>query len=278
MPISHPSQLSEMDDPIANNWDLKRKTVAQIRREVKQLQPPFLPKLLEALRLDGRRGLFDLYLRLKSIERNQADALAHTHRLTEYERTALQRNYSRVAGVDEAGRGPWAGPLVAAAVVLRRDAHIPGLTDSKLLTDKKRRRLRPEIVRQAQAVGVAVVDATTIDRIGIQRANIEAMMVAVSRLTPAPDFVLVDGFELPECPTPFLALKKGDRRSLSIAAASVVAKVTRDDAMIQMHEQYPHYGFARNKGYGTREHLRAIERFGICPAHRRSFAPISSRL
>lgn len=193
-----------------------------------------------------------------------------------FERDAAVRGFRRVAGVDEAGRGPLAGPIVAGAVVLREP--IPGLNDSKLLSEAQREDLFQRLQDGGHAVGCAIVSAEEIDALGIQPANYAAMLRAVAALTPQPDFLLVDGFSIPGCTTPHLRLVKGDRRSLSIAAASIIAKVTRDRLMIELDGRCPGYGFARHKGYATREHLDALKRLGPCPAHRRSFAPLATTL
>lgn len=189
-----------------------------------------------------------------------------------FERELWAQGFARVAGVDEAGRGPLAGPLVAAAVVLSRP--VPGLNDSKQLTAGQRERLFARLHDEAHAIGVALVEASEIDRHGIQRANYGAMARAVDALDPPPDFLLVDGFEIRGCPLPQKGVVKGDALSQSIAAASIVAKVTRDRIMEVLDRRFPGYGFAKHKGYGTREHLDALSRLGPCPAHRMSFAPL----
>jgi ribonuclease HII len=189
----------------------------------------------------------------------------------EFEREALENGFSRVAGVDEAGRGPLAGPIVGAAVIL--SAPLAGLNDSKQLTLELRERLFEEICSGAHAVGVAIVSSEDIDRRGIQSANYEVMVRSAMQVSP--DFLLVDGFRIPACPFPQRRLIKGDCRSLSIAAASIVAKVTRDRMMAELDARYPEYGFARHKGYGTAEHLEAIRRHGPCAVHRLSFAPLA---
>lgn len=190
---------------------------------------------------------------------------------TEFERDAATQGIQRVAGVDEAGRGPLAGPIVAAAVMLADP--IAGLDDSKRLSEKRRESLFQEITAGAHAVGIAVVAPETIDQLGIQVANYKAMTDALLALDPRPELALVDGFNVPGCPIRHLRIVKGDQRSCSIAAASIVAKVTRDRILHDLDAVHPEYGFARHKGYGTRQHLDAIEEHGPCPAHRRSFAP-----
>lgn len=194
--------------------------------------------------------------------------------MTEFEREGFALGWRRIAGVDEAGRGPLAGPIVAAAVVLGEP--IDGLNDSKQLSEGRRETLFAELERGPHVIGVAIIDPGRIDSVGIQAANYAAMAEAAAALVPPPDFLLVDGFAIRGCEIPQKRIIKGDARSLSIAAASIVAKVTRDRLMVSLHEAYPKYGFDRHKGYGTRAHLDALERNGPCPAHRRSFAPLAA--
>jgi ribonuclease HII len=181
----------------------------------------------------------------------------------------------RVAGVDEVGRGCLAGPVVAAAVVLDPAAHIAGLADSKLVPPEEREALLPLIERRALAFTVAVVEAGEIDRLNIHRASLKAMREAIMALAPLPDVVLVDGFRVPELAIPQRGIVKGDRRCAAIAAASIVAKVTRDRLMLALHGVDPRFGFDRHKGYATPEHLAAVARYGYSVAHRRSFRPPS---
>lgn len=191
--------------------------------------------------------------------------------LFEFERQALQDGFCRIAGVDEAGRGPLAGPVAAAAVILPPAFDAPGLTDSKKLTPRQRDTWYERIREDAVAVGVGVVEADEIDRINILNASLRAMAVAVERLAPAPDFLLIDGIWAIASDLPQTPIVKGDARSLSIAAASVIAKVTRDRIMCDHHARYPEFGFDRHKGYPTREHKAAIRQYGPCPIHRRTF-------
>jgi len=185
---------------------------------------------------------------------------------------AIRRGGVRfVAGVDEVGRGCLAGPVMAGAVVLDPDRLVSGIADSKLLSAEERERLFDEIVRSALAWTVTRVDAAEIDRINIHRASLQAMRDAVLALAPVPGFVLVDGFRIPGLSMPQRALVGGDRRSSAIAAASIVAKVTRDRVMVSLHAQDPRYGFDRHKGYATRQHLDAVARFGYSSVHRKTF-------
>jgi ribonuclease HII len=187
---------------------------------------------------------------------------------------ALRRlGFDRVAGVDEVGRGCLAGPVVAAAVVLDPRAHVAGLADSKVVPADERDVLARLIVGRATAWAVAIVEADEIDRLNIHRASLQAMRQAVGQLAPLPDAVLVDGFRIPDLAIPQRGIVKGDRRCAAIAAASIVAKVTRDRLMQALDAQDPRYGFARHKGYATAEHLEAVARYGYSAVHRRSFRP-----
>lgn len=191
------------------------------------------------------------------------------------ENAVRRQGFEHVAGVDEVGRGCLAGPVFAAAVVLAPDRPVRGLRDSKLLTPSARERLYAQVVERAAAWALAAVDPGEIDRLDIHRASLRAMRDAVAALVPAPDFVLVDGFQIPELAVGQRAVRGGDRRCAVIAAASIVAKVTRDRQMHRLHQADPRYGFDRHKGYATERHLAALRRFGYSPAHRRSFRPRS---
>jgi ribonuclease HII len=187
---------------------------------------------------------------------------------------ALRRvGFVYVAGVDEVGRGCLAGPVVAAAVVLHPDKHIPGVCDSKTVQAPERERLYEKIVRHAVAWAVAGAEPAEIDRINIHQASLRAMQRAVLALAPLPDIVLVDAFRIPDIPMAQRGVPHGDRRCSAIAAASIIAKVTRDRQMLELHGRDPRYGFDRHKGYATADHLDAVARFGYSDVHRRSFRP-----
>jgi ribonuclease HII len=180
-----------------------------------------------------------------------------------------------VAGVDEVGRGCLAGPVVAAAVVLDPDRYVPRIGDSKTVPEPERNRLYERITRTAIAWGVASATCNEIDTINIHQASLRAMQRAVLRMAPLPDFVIVDAFRIPDLPMAQRAVLHGDSRCTAIAAASIVAKVTRDRMMLELHAEDPRYGFDRHKGYATRDHLQAVAQFGYSPAHRQSFRPPS---
>lgn len=195
-----------------------------------------------------------------------------------YENGARAQGFSVVAGVDEAGRGPLAGPVVASAVVLPECFDLTGINDSKKMTPAARERMYKRIILEAEAVGVGIIDACVIDEINILRATHEAMRVALADLGVAADYVLVDGLPVAGLGRQSLAIVGGDSKCVSIGAASIVAKVTRDRIMVELDQVYPDYGFAAHKGYGTREHMQALDRCGPCPAHRKSFAPVAERI
>jgi len=201
--------------------------------------------------------------------------MAKARAMRTLENAVRRFGFHRVAGVDEVGRGCLAGPVVAAAVVLDPGCYIPGVCDSKLVTAPERERLYGVIIRKALAWSVASAPAGEIDDINIHRASLEAMRRAVMGLTPLPDFVLVDAFRIPDLLMAQRGVVHGDRRCTSIAAASIVAKVTRDREMLAYHESDPRYGYDRHKGYATADHLAALARHGYSPLHRRSFRPPS---
>jgi len=205
-------------------------------------------------------------------------ALRMQRDLWDYEIKAGKKGYRLIAGVDEAGRGPLAGPVVAAAVVLPADAILQGLDDSKKLSPTRREELFPKIQTQAVVYGVAVVNPEVIDKINILQAALLAMQQAVEQLQPVPDLLLIDGNQKTASSIEQWAIVKGDSKSLSIAAASVLAKVTRDHIMQDYHHLYPQYEFARHKGYGTKLHRDLIAEHGPCPIHRSTFKGVTEYL
>ena len=194
-----------------------------------------------------------------------------------FERRAHQRNFRRIAGVDEAGRGPLAGPVVAAAVVLPYEIDLPNVRDSKQLSLSQRQACYEKICSVATDIGVGEVSAAEIDRTNILAASLKAMHKAVAQIEPLPDFLLIDGPWEVEVQLPQQAIKRGDQLSISVAAASIVAKVHRDAIMFAYHQSFPNYNFAQNKGYGTKEHRIALSRFGFCPVHRQTFRGVHSK-
>lgn len=197
--------------------------------------------------------------------------------LLHYEEAAFCNGFKAVAGIDEAGRGPLAGPVVAAACLVPKETVIPYINDSKKLTPLMRQRLYQHIVQDLKlCYAVGIVEAPEIDRINIYQATIQAMLLAIERLTVQPDYLLVDGMHVNHPLIPCLKIIKGDSLSQSIAAASIIAKETRDALMGDYHQRWPQYGFNQHKGYGTPQHLKAIEEHGPCEIHRYSFAPIKN--
>ena len=211
-------------------------------------------------------------LRLQREERRQEKLKAERERLEtmrSYERQYALRG--ALCGIDEVGRGPLAGPVVAGAVILPQDCEILYLNDSKKLSEKKRELLYDEIMEKAVAVGIGAVSPERIDEINILQATYEAMREAISKLEPAPDILLNDAVTIPEVTIPQVPIIKGDAKSISIGAASIIAKVTRDRLMVEYDQILPEYGFASNKGYGSAEHIAALKKYGPSPIHRRSF-------
>ena len=192
--------------------------------------------------------------------------------LSKFEKEYFEKGYNLIAGIDEAGRGPLAGPVVAAAVILPKGCLIEGVNDSKKLSEKKREKLYDDIIENAIAWGVGIKDNNVIDEINILEATRLAMHEAIENLQVKPDFIFIDAEKKVDTDKiPYLPIIKGDALSISIAAASIIAKVTRDRIMRQWDEVYPQYGFAKHKGYGTAEHIAAIKEYGLCPLHRLSF-------
>ena len=194
------------------------------------------------------------------------------------EEAARRRGALRIAGLDEVGRGPLFGPVVAAAVILTKDCHLQGLNDSKKLSEKKRNQLEIEIRANAIAWAIAAVDAETIDRINIRQASLLAMRLAIEQLPLSPDFLLIDGRDAVDWDCPQQSVIHGDATSFSIAAASILAKVHRDRLLVELDADYPGYGLAQHKGYPCPAHLAALQRLGPTPLHRKSFHPVAQAL
>lgn len=246
-------------------------TIAEIREKLRQCPASELEAWLREYETDSRKGVRKL---LDGFWKKEAARLKEEQRLDallSYERQCYAEGYGLVAGIDEVGRGPLAGPVVAAAVILPKECKIEGVNDSKKLTPKKRDELYNVILEKAVAYGVGVVPPERIDEINILQATFEAMRQALAQLSPEAEYILADAVTIPGINTPQKGIVKGDAKSLSIGAASIVAKVHRDRMMVQYDEIYPGYGFAANKGYGSAEHIAAIREKGTCPIHRRTF-------
>ncbi len=199
----------------------------------------------------------------------------NTTNLYAFEEELEDKGYKHVAGVDEVGRGPLAGPVVVAAVILPQNKRIKGINDSKKLSEKKREELYKVIMKEALAVSISYIYEDVIDKINIYEATKQGMLEAISKLEIKPDHVLIDAMPLRELEIEHTSIIHGDALSASIGAASIVAKVTRDHFMEKMDFKYPNYGFARHKGYCTKEHLKALEQYGPCEIHRKSFSPVA---
>jgi len=245
-------------------------TIAEIEKRARELPLEQAVEWLNSLKhCSGAQvnKLADIYFRkLQKIN----DERKRLKEMSRYEIVARSSGFVNIAGIDEAGRGPLAGPVVAACVMLLEDLIIEGLNDSKKLTAQMRDKLFDIIVEKALAYGIGMVDHDEIDRINILNATKKAMMIAVSNLPVKPDYLIIDAVELP-LPIRQLSVCKADSLSVSVAAASVIAKVTRDRWMERIHKEYPQYGFDQHKGYGTKLHIEAIKEYGLCPIHRRSF-------
>lgn len=229
--------------------------------------------LIELLANDERKGVQQLLKKWHRRKEEEKKVHEKYVQMTMYEQKYRNLGYQHIAGIDEVGRGPLAGPVVTAAVILPSDFYLPGLNDSKKLSEQKREEYFEIIQSQATAIGVGMIHVDEIDRINIYEATKKAMIAAIVHLNVQPDFLLIDAVRL-DTPYPIEAIIKGDGKSISIAAASIIAKVTRDRLMSDIGKKYPEYGFAKNMGYGTKEHLAAIQKFGITPYHRKSFSPI----
>ena len=241
-------------------------------------RPRGLEAFLTALESDARSGMRSLAERARKQKRADRRERNRLLRMLKHERRLWEKGYANVAGVDEVGRGPLAGPVVASAVILPPTARIKGLDDSKALTAESREELYEEIRAKALDISIGSVPPEEIDQINIYQATLKAMRAAISGLETAPDYALIDGNRVPESGCRELAVVGGDAASLSIAAASVVAKVTRDQEMVDWDARYPAYGFTGHKGYASAEHIGALMDQGPCPIHRRSFSTVEDAL
>lgn len=259
--------------------DLLQQSLAALTERFLTREQPLPSGLLEALEADPRQGAKTLARRLRARqERNRAEGQRLRH-LLRFETELWEQGYTHIAGVDEAGRGPLAGPVVAAAAILPRGWRLEGLDDSKRIGDEARREeLASAIQKEAVAWAVGRAEAEEIDALNIRRASLLAMRRAVEALSVKPDHLLLDAFTLPDFPLPQRGIIKGDSLSMSIAAASVLAKTTRDRWMRELDARYPGYGLAEHKGYPTASHVQAIREKGVLPIHRRSFGPVREAL
>lgn len=231
--------------------------------------------LFEELILDGRAGVQAAISKRKRELQKQVDEDLRLEKMLAYEKELYVQGIYLIAGVDEVGRGPLAGPVVAAAVILPKACKIPGLNDSKKIPKSKHKEIYEAVLQNAIAIGIGVKDNQVIDQVNIYEATKLAMMEAIGQLDPQPQHLLIDAMKL-DLPISQTSIIKGDANSLSIAAASIVAKVTRDQMMEEFDREYPGYDFAQNAGYGTAKHLAGLDKLGVTPIHRRSFEPVKS--
>ena len=249
--------------------DGKQKSVAAITQELQNCSEEALIALCSNLRTDPRKSVQLLAEKaMKRLEKEKKE-LERVQGMIDFEREIAGSTI--YCGIDEAGRGPLAGPVVAAAVIMPRDGKIPYVNDSKQVSEKKREQLYEQILKEAVSYGVGIVDAKRIDEINILQATYEAMRQAIAQLSPQPDLLLNDAVTIPKVAIPQVPIIKGDAKSISIGAASIIAKVTRDRMMVYYDSIYPEYGFASNKGYGSAEHIAALKAYGPTPIHRRTF-------
>lgn len=245
------------------------KSIAKIKDELTTASDDELQRLLSVYEADTRSGVQKLVAKIRRDEEKMVAERARMYQMKAYEREYA--SFGGICGIDEVGRGPLAGPVVACAVILPVDEEILYLNDSKQLSAKKREELYNVIREKAVSIGIGTVDQNRIDEINILQATYEAMREAIGKLKVTPDILLNDAVTIPGVDIKQVPIIKGDAKSRSIAAASIMAKVTRDRMMEQYDALYPEYGFARHKGYGTKAHIEALKEYGPCPIHRRTF-------
>lgn len=249
-------------------------TIKEIKEQLADIQQLDDPLLAE-LEQDSRSGVIRAIEKRKREIQKRLDEDERLEGMLAYEKECYTRGIELIAGVDEVGRGPLAGPVVAAAVILPKGSKIPGLNDSKKIPKSKHKEIYEAVLKEAIAIGIGVKDNQVIDQVNIYEATKLAMMEAIGQLDPQPQHLLIDAMKL-DLSIPQTSIIKGDANSLSIAAASIVAKVTRDQMMEEFDKEYPGYDFAKNAGYGTANHLAGLDQLGVTPIHRRSFEPVKS--
>ena len=249
-------------------------TIKEIKEQLANIQRLDDPLVTE-LEQDSRSGVIQAIAKRKKEIQKRLDEDERLEGMLAYEKECYALGMELIAGVDEVGRGPLAGPVVAAAVILPKACKIPGLNDSKKIPKSKHKEIYEAVLQNAIAIGIGVKDNHVIDQVNIYEATKLAMMEAIGQLGPQPQHLLIDAMKL-DLPIPQTSIIKGDANSLSIAAASIVAKVTRDQMMEEFDREYPGYDFAQNAGYGTAKHLAGLDKLGVTPIHRRSFEPVKS--
>jgi ribonuclease HII len=249
---------------------MSKLSINEIKKKLNELSGNDAEQLIMTLEDDTRVSVRKVIDQYKARQKKFSDELVRIYSMKEYERKYQMADY--ICGIDEVGRGPLCGPVVTCAVILPKDVIIPGVNDSKKLSAKKREELAAVIKDKCIEYSIGMVDSSEIDRINILNATVKAMESAVNSLKHRPQVLLIDALHLPDITDIRQeSIVKGDATVFTIAAASIVAKVTRDHMMDEYDRQYPGYGFAKNKGYGTREHIEAIKKLGPCPIHRRTF-------
>ena len=249
-------------------------TIKEIKEQLAGIQRLDDPLLTE-LEQDSRSGVIQAIAKRKKEIQKRLDEDERLEGMLAYEKELYTQGIQLIAGVDEVGRGPLAGPVVAAAVILPKACKIPGLNDSKKIPKSKHKEIYEAVLQNAVAIGIGIKDNQVIDQVNIYEATKLAMMEAIGQLEPQPQHLLIDAMRL-DLPIPQTSIIKGDANSLSIAAASIVAKVTRDQMMEEFDCEYPGYDFTQNAGYGTANHLAGLHKLGVTPIHRRSFEPVKS--
>jgi len=249
-------------------------TIKEIKEQLASIQRLDDPLLTE-LEQDSRSGVIQAIAKRKKEIQKRLDEDERLEGMLAYEKELYTQGIQLIAGVDEVGRGPLAGPVVAAAVILPKACKIPGLNDSKKIPKSKHKEIYEAVLQEAIAISIGVKDNHVIDQVNIYEATKLAMMEAIGQLEPQPQHLLIDAMKL-DLPISQTSIIKGDANSLSIAAASIVAKVTRDQMMEEFDKEYPGYDFAQNAGYGTAKHLAGLDKLGVTPIHRRSFEPVKS--
>ena len=249
-------------------------TIKEIKEQLANIQRLDDPLLAE-LEQDSRSGVIQAIVKRKRDIQKRIDEDERLEGMMAYEKECYARGMKLIAGVDEVGRGPLAGPVVAASVILPKACKIPGLNDSKKIPKSKHKEIYEAVLQNAIAIGIGIKDNHVIDQVNIYEATKLAMMEAIGQLEPQPQHLLIDAMKL-DLPIPQTSIIKGDANSLSIAAASIVAKVTRDQMMEDLDQLYPGYDFAQNAGYGTANHLAGLHKLGVTAIHRRSFEPVKS--
>ena len=249
-------------------------TIKEIKEQLANIQRLDDPLLAE-LEQDSRSGVIQAIAKQKREIQKRIDEDERLEGMLAYEKECYARGMELIAGVDEVGRGPLAGPVVAAAVILPKACKIPGLNDSKKIPKSKHKEIYEAVLQNAIAIGIGIKDNHVIDQVNIYEATKLAMMEAIGQFEPQPQHLLIDAMKL-DLPIPQTSIIKGDANSLSIAAASIVAKVTRDQMMEEFDCEYPGYDFTQNAGYGTANHLAGLDKLGVTPIHRRSFEPVKS--